>query len=160
MDETLFNGFFEEFPSEWRSRSRRGDGSTEFSWSPGRNGRAYVTVKAHRPDDAGWSQGVRVRRDTTYHVSGWLRPSGIGTGGAGATVSVSGAVVAASPGVQGARTWTEQELWIRTGPAQATLTVSCRLGDERSPVTGTVDCSGFSVVPICTPPEGAVVVAP
>ncbi|MBI5400231.1 DUF2079 domain-containing protein [Candidatus Saganbacteria bacterium] len=86
--------------------------------------------------DSRWVQEVLVKPRTYYHLSGWIKTSGVGPSGQGACINVDDSVFRTEV-LSGSQAWRYVEVIGRTDSNQTCLKVQCRLGYFGMPNTGT-----------------------
>ena len=72
-------GFVEgsgEKPDGWQTEQWSNTLGTTFEWKQSDGGLGVAVVRNPQPNDARWSQNVRVQPETWYHLSGNLRAIG------------------------------------------------------------------------------------
>lgn len=129
----------------------------------GRGGSAAGTISSPTANDASWIQTVQVLPNTLYRFSGWIRTTDVAHNtepvDAGATLSRSGTFDHTS-GVFGTTDWTWVSFGLNSG-AEATLTLSARLGYTAGVTTGTArfdDLRLEEVRPVYPPPSWKILV--
>ncbi len=133
----IFNPDFEKYsgdealPDGWTFHSYEEEANEELEnvtvvceQDPQRGGVVHIT--SLQDDDAALYQSISVESSSLYKLSCWIKTKGV-ENGRGANIALR-EVVARSEGVFGDSDWTLVELVGKTGPAQDTLIVSCRLG--------------------------------
>lgn len=141
----LPNGGFEEGANTavyywtthaWDTR----EGVTEFYWDDTQSytGQKSVCIVNNEPNDARYKQEIKVKGNTYYRLSCYVKTAEVGRDHKGANLSVEG-IIDTSPDIRGTTDqWTSIELYGRTGRRQETLTVTVGLGGYGSLNTGKV----------------------
>ena len=155
----LQNGDFSQgstnVPSNWAQDLWNRNVGTEFSWERSEAGLGIAIVRSQQPNDARWTQSVRVKPRTWYKLSGWIRGIDISPGGMGANLALTRSFDHAG-GLHGADTgWQAQSLYFRTDPGEETITAACRLGGYGQESSGEVRCTGIELIEIAAPPAHA-----
>ncbi|MBA2133380.1 phospholipid carrier-dependent glycosyltransferase [Capillibacterium thermochitinicola] len=137
------NGGFEEgvnatvyywMTHAWDTR----EGVTEFHWDDTQSytGQKSVCIVNNEPNDARYKQQIRVKGDTYYRLSCYVKTENVGHDHKGANISVEG-IIDTSQDIRGTTDqWTYIEMYGRTGRRQETLTVTVGLGGYGSLNTG------------------------
>jgi len=137
-DSLIVNGGFEQevagIPVGWSQDAWKTDGSTVFRLEHTENGIVAV-VENIQPNDARWSQKVKVEPDTIYRLSGRVRAENVGMSATGANLTVLG-ILETSRDLKGTTGWEEVHLVGRTGKNQREITVTARLGGYGNLNTG------------------------
>lgn len=133
----VFNGGFESygqsdyFPDGWSFHSYEaeynenyGNASASCEVEDGRGSVLHISVIAD--DDAAVYQSVDVEPNSVYELSCYIKTQGV-MEGAGANIALR-EIIATSEPLYGDNDWTLVTLTGRTGPAQSSLVVSCRVG--------------------------------
>ena len=130
----LPNGGFEEGANTavyywtthaWDTR----EGVTEFYWDDTQSytGQKSVCIVNNEPNDARYKQEIKVKGNTYYRLSCYVKTAEVGRDHKGANLSVEG-IIDTSPDIRGTTDqWTSIELYGRTGRRQETLTVTVGL---------------------------------
>jgi len=153
------NGSFVEgdgtTPNAWATEQWSSGGETSFDWRRDASGLGIAIVRNERPNDARWTQTVKVSPDTWYRLAGQVRAIGVTGGGFGGSLSpVEG--FDRGREVKGADTgWQPVSMWFKTGPAQRTVKIGCRLGSFGSTSKGEVRCTGIELAAQARPPLNA-----
>ena len=155
----LRNGNFtqgiEHKPASWVANLWARNVGTEFLWEKPEQGLGIALIRSQQPNDARWTQTVRVNPRTWYHFSGWVRGKNISESGLGANLSITRGFDNAG-GLHGADTgWRNVSMYFRTNPGEEVVTVACRLGGYGQESSGEVRCTGLELVEIGGPPAHA-----
>lgn len=130
-------------------------GGTEFDWEPGGGGLGAAIVRNRTPNDARWTQTVKVEPRAWYRLSGYVRAIGVGEAGLGANLSIlrgfdnAGSVRGEDSG------WQSQVMYFRANAGEEYVTVACRLGSYGQESTGEARCTGIELSRIGEPPAAA-----
>jgi len=123
------------------------------------SGTAALKIANLKGNDSSVTQSVVVKANRVYRVSGWIETAKVrGTQNLaekdvlGASIGLGGAWIH-SPGLKGTQPWTSVTFLIKTGTAQTTLPVSCRLGYWGNTVKGVAWFDDISVEAV-QPPAG------
>ncbi len=138
----LKNGGFEQvsgaLPSDWLKGmwvTTAGATYIETS-SDAHTGERSALVENVQANDARLEQTVRVRPQTYYRLSAWVKAEGCDAGKKGANISFAD-VYGTSPDVHDTQgEWVELTLYARTGKGQKDVTVMARVGGYGSENTG------------------------
>ncbi|MBR4081728.1 MAG: hypothetical protein IKK21_08105, partial [Clostridia bacterium] len=124
-------------PSAWvYSAYRNQQGYTVFTVSgEAHEGQRCAVVNNIAYNDARFEQTVRVKPETLYRLSGWIRAEEIPDSGHGANLSIAGIYVF-SEGVYESGEWRYVEMYGETGEDQTELTVYARVGGYGGESTG------------------------
>ncbi|QLI81982.1 phospholipid carrier-dependent glycosyltransferase [Chitinibacter fontanus] len=134
------------------------------------SGKASVKIALGQGDDGKLTQLIKVKPDTWYRVSAWVKTAGIPADAkVGANLSIVDAMDY-SQDLKGDNDWQELVAWGKTGPEQTEVKVALRLGFYGSLATGTAWFDDVSVtaaepgagakVISFTPPPAAAAAAP
>jgi len=144
-------------PDGWRSAAWAPGPETTFAWNHDGVGLGTVVVESAKPNDARWEQDVAVKPDTWYRLAGQIRVRNVNlkSDGLGGNLSVMGGFEQTRD-LKGEDTgWQPVALWIKTKPAQTSLTVACRLGGYGRLTAGQVSCTGIELTLQGGPPLNA-----
>ncbi len=155
----VHNGAFTEGsgdkPDGWTTEQWSPTVGTTFEWRRSPTGPGVVVVRNPAPNDARWTQTVRVQPETWYRLSGYVRAVGVSTSGFGASLSVLGGFESTRE-LEGADSgWQAVSMWIKTKPGQTQLTMACRLGNYGQIAAGEAHCTGIELTPVGSPPLNA-----
>ena len=140
----LANGGFEDGtgqPTAWTTTAWN-PSRTQFSWDSAqvRSGSRSVKISSTQPNDARWTQTVRVIPYADYRLSGCIKTEGVAhtaeSDDVGANLSIMELWGPHSPGLLGTHDWTCVEYYFNSGDASQ-LTVAARLGYYSGTTTGT-----------------------
>jgi putative membrane-bound dehydrogenase-like protein len=67
-------------PAHWRKATFSGDANFEVDSSVAHGGTHSVTITSDSGADAGWAQDIRVKRNTRYRLSAWIKTKGLQAG--------------------------------------------------------------------------------
>ncbi len=150
----LVRGFGDK-PLGWRSEAWSSELGTSFGWNHEGVAPGVLLVRNPKPNDARWVQSVPVQPERWYGISGFVRARKVIGEGMGASLSTL-------TGYQHSREirgedsgWQAVSLFVRTGPGQHGLDVTCRLGTYGRIASGEASCTGVEVVEVAAPPAGA-----
>jgi Gpi18-like mannosyltransferase/4-amino-4-deoxy-L-arabinose transferase-like glycosyltransferase len=142
-------------PAEWTTDQWSTTLGTTFEWRRSPSGPGVVAIRNPAPNDARWTQTVRVQPDTWYRLSGWVRAVGVSTSGFGGSLAVLGGFENTRE-IEGPDSgWQAVSMWIKSKPGQTQMTVACRLGNYGQIAAGEVQCTGIELTPVGTPPLNA-----
>ncbi|HBQ63737.1 MAG TPA: hypothetical protein DD727_02185, partial [Clostridiales bacterium] len=138
----VVNGSFEEWKRglpagfglyDWKSRT----GVTEYIYdtTEKRSGNGSLLIKSNFPNDARVRQQVKVKPDTYYRITCWVKTRDVGTSYLGANISVYD-LGDTSADLQGTKNWRKLEFIGMTGPGQYKLDVTVGLGGYSNLNTG------------------------
>jgi Gpi18-like mannosyltransferase len=155
----LRNGGFTEGegdkPTGWKTDQWSPTAGTTFEWKQPNNGLGVIVVRNPQPNDARWTQTVRVLPDTWYRLSGSVRAIGVTGTGFGASLAVLGGFENTRE-LKGADSgWQPVSMWFKTKPGQNEVTVACRLGNYGQIAAGEAWCTGIELTAIGRPPLNA-----
>jgi dolichyl-phosphate-mannose-protein mannosyltransferase len=159
----LGNSSFEEISSDiptlWSTMAYE-EGKTKFTvdQAGAHSGSSYVTIENTQANDARWVQKIKVKSNTQYKLSGWVKTDNIGTEAKGANLTVEG-IADSSPDVKGTSAeWQPLEMYFKTDKKQVELAVTARLGGYGSANTGKASFDDLIVEEITSAPAGANVI--
>lgn len=141
-----------ETPARWTHDLWDASAGTEFGWEAGDGGLGAAVVRSRKPNDARWTQTVKVEPGAWYRLSGFVRAIGVDERGLGANLSIlrgfdnAGSVRGADSG------WKEQTMFFRAAPGEEYVTVACRLGSYGQESVGEARCTGIEMSRIGAPP--------
>ena len=101
-----------------------------------KSGTYSLKIKQEAVADSRWGQEVKVKPDTYYELSGWIKTEDVENLGDGAHLEISGSG-AKSKKVNGTSDWEKVSAVGKTGKEQRVVTVLCRLGGNAAPNIGT-----------------------
>ena len=67
-------------PAHWRKATFSGDARFDVDSSVAHGGTHSVTISSDSGADAGWAQDIRVKRNTRYRLSAWIKTKGVNAG--------------------------------------------------------------------------------
>ncbi|MEW6268591.1 MAG: phospholipid carrier-dependent glycosyltransferase [Thermodesulfobacteriota bacterium] len=142
-------------PAGWQTEQWSPSVGTVFEWKRPQNGLGAVVVRNPAPNDARWTQTVRVQPSTWYRLSGNVRAIGVTGKGFGASLAVLGGFETTRE-LKGADSgWQPVSMWFKTKPDQNQVTVACRLGNYGQIAAGEAWCTGIELTAIGKPPINA-----
>jgi dolichyl-phosphate-mannose-protein mannosyltransferase len=110
-----------------------------------RSGKASIKIVLGQGDDGKLTQAIKVKPDTWYRVSAWVKTEGIPSDArVGANISIVDAMDYSND-LKGDNDWQEVVAWGKTGPEQTEIKVALRLGFYGSLTTGTAWFDDISV---------------
>ncbi|WP_157669420.1 phospholipid carrier-dependent glycosyltransferase [Chitinibacter sp. GC72] len=110
-----------------------------------RSGKSSLKIQLGQGDDGKLTQLIKVKPDTWYRVSAWVKTQGIAADAkVGANISIVDAMDH-SRDIKGDQDWQELVAWGKTGPEQNEIKVALRLGFYGSLATGTAWFDDISV---------------
>ncbi|MFO0695949.1 MAG: hypothetical protein U0230_20470 [Polyangiales bacterium] len=121
--------------------------AASFAWTPsGANGSSHgLSIEAATENDAQWSTPVTgLVPNASSYVCGFLEGENV-TGGAGATLSLSGTFVS-TPGLYGTFPWTRRCMIVQS--TSSSVDVACRLGGFGATTSGRMTCDQVSLFPL------------
>jgi putative membrane-bound dehydrogenase-like protein len=126
-----FESLREDRPVHWLESTHSGAGELELMRFA-RTGERSVSIRSEGGGDLSWATRVRVRPDTDYRLSGWIRTEGLQTRGnaLGALLNVhelQDPVNGATKSVVGTSDWTKAVLNFNSGQ-RSQLTINCLFG--------------------------------
>jgi len=127
----LSNASFEETAGSglrgWESRAWAGGSKVEWKIdSSARTGRRCASILSLAGADAAWSIKARVKTNSFYRLSGWIRTREL-RGALGALINVQGLPDAKTAAVTGTRDWTRVSTVFQSGAATE-LEINCLFG--------------------------------
>ncbi len=158
--ELLQNGSFEEItgeglPAHWLPDAYvRLPGVTEFGQAEGTSGKG-IRIVSHEPNDARFSQTVKVTPNTIYRLSGMVKAQA--EGGLGANLSIQDVYVFSESVYDTQGEWQKVELYGKTGGGQSEITVFARLGGYSGEASGTAAFDDLSLMAVDDAPSGVLV---
>ncbi|WP_438445933.1 glycosyltransferase family 39 protein [Gorillibacterium sp. sgz5001074] len=160
----LKNGSFEEGkePSSWEQDVwNHGDTYSKFQTvtEGARSGGRAVLIESLRENDAKLVQTVKVKENTLYRLSGWIRAESAGTGAKGANLSVMGSLETSADYADTHGQWQFVELYGRTGAKQKELKAAVRLGGYGSLNKGKAYFDDIVLEEVGSAPAGAKVIS-
>lgn len=160
-DNLLSNGGFEQMsgalPAGWiKGMWVTSAGATYIeSSADAHTGERSALVENVQANDARLEQNVKVKPQTYYRLSAWVKAEECGEGRKGANVSFAD-VYGTSPDVHDTDgEWVLLELYARTGKGQKEVTVMARVGGYGSENTGRAWFDDVSLVEVDSVPAGA-----
>lgn len=159
-EELLVNGSFERLDPEGKPEGWQEDSYlvysdvTLFETADGMEGHSARIINLS-PNDARFSQRVRVQPDTFYLFSGYIRAAA--QEGRGANLSVADIYVFSEAVFDTGGEWKRVELYGKTGAKQREVTLFARLGGYSGEATGIADFDSLSLVALKEVPESQVV---
>ena len=158
----LVNGDFSETdgfnPSGWsREMWFTDEGVSALSIETDGYEGSCISVSNFGLNDARFAQTVSVEPDTLYRISCLCRAEGIGDSGIGATISVKDTFCYSDELTDTDGEWLPLELYGRTGPEQAELTVFARVGGYSNENTGAAWFDNFEMIRLDAAPDDAIV---
>ncbi len=115
-------------PAGWETRTWSGD--PQFFHDPrgGRDGTAAVRISSESGADASWSFRIRVRPNTRYRVTAWIKTADVGADGLGALINLHELQFEGkTEAIRGTRDWTCVSSEFETG-SHDSLLVNCLFG--------------------------------
>lgn len=159
----LGNSGFEEISSDiptlWSTQAYE-EGKTIFTIDKAgpHSGASYVTIENRQANDARWVQKIKVKSNTQYKLSGWVKTDNIGTEAKGANITVEG-IADSSADIKGtSEQWQPLEMYIKTDSKQEELDFTARLGGYGYANTGKASFDDLAVEEITAAPAGANVI--
>lgn len=142
-DNLIINGSFEkEYLGNlflWSTSARFQEGSTShfgLSEEGALEGKRHVVVENKAPNASSFYQWIRVKPDSFYRISAYIKTSGLDRNGQGACISILGSSVI-SPGVHETHGfWQPVFLLGRSGKSQEVLGIALSLGTKGNFVSG------------------------
>lgn len=142
-------------PAGWQTEQWSPTLGTSFEWQPPSDGLGVAIVRNPVPNDARWSQSVRVQPETWYRLSGSVRAIGVTGTGFGASLGIMGGFEQARE-IKGEDSgWQQVSMWFKTKPSQTQVTIACRLGNYGQIAAGEARCTGIELTAVATPPLNA-----
>lgn len=75
-------------PAGWETRTWSGEPRFSYDAQGGRDGSAAVCIESESGADASWSFRIRVRPETRYRITAWIRTENLGADGLGALINL------------------------------------------------------------------------
>lgn len=154
----LVNGGFEAGVSP--------DGPQGWSWETSRPGAAWfltdakvhggkraLVIRSKTPVDARFHQGVPVKPETFYKLSGWIATEDVTVDLTGAVLSLRGTFHHTAT-INDTKDWTYVEIFFRTDKGQNEVSIAARLGMWGNEVTGTAYFDDLRLEEVARPPDG------
>lgn len=118
------------------------------------SGKSSLKINLQQGDDGKLTQAIKVKPDTWYRVSAWIKTQGVPANTkVGANISVVDAMEFAGD-IKGDSDWQEVVAWGKTGPEQTEIKIAVRLGFYGSLATGTAWFDDIALTQT-EPPAGA-----
>ncbi len=160
-DNMIQNGSFETendgLPALWAQDSYVQDtAASSFQLLNGEahSGSHYAEIKSFQANDAKWIQTIKVKPETTYRITGWIRTEGIGPDQTGANLSIIGIFASSQDVKETLGQWQQVELVGYTGKDQTEIQVAARLGGYGSLNIGTADFDDIAMEELEKAPAG------
>ncbi len=155
----LVNPGFEELadngmPVGWFTDAyNKRDGVSQFSVTDAaRDGQAAVLIENFDMNDARFAQKVKVRENSMYRLSGWIRADHILDAGHGANLSVEGVYVFSESVYDTQGEWVYVETYGLTDTDQTEVTIFARVGGYSGESQGAAAFDDISLVEVDTLP--------
>ena len=120
----------EDRPAAWRPASYNDRGGTTFSYEDDpahvRTGKRSLKITSTQGADVGWRANVRVKPNTDYKMSGWVKTEGL-RGARGSLMNVHTIGEGVTSPVSGDSDWTKVESTFNTG-GQENILINCLFG--------------------------------
>ena len=134
------NPGFEEFdggdPYFWTSGSWQNDGAFALDTAQAHSGKSSALIINDKATDARFKQEIKIKSNTYYRLSCWIKTENVGMEAKGANISIDG-LLAASQDIKGtSEDWTYVELYGKSGSDQKSFTLTLGLGGYSSLNTG------------------------
>ncbi|NJD02519.1 MAG: phospholipid carrier-dependent glycosyltransferase, partial [Ruminiclostridium sp.] len=134
------NPGFEEFdgsdPFYWTSGSWQNDGAFTLDTAAAHSGKSSALIINNKATDSRFKQEIKVKSNTYYRLSCWIKTEDVGSKTIGANLSIDG-LLPTSQDVKGtSEDWTYIELFGITGKDQKSFTLTLGLGGYGSLNTG------------------------
>lgn len=134
------NPGFEEFegndPYFWTSSSWQNDGAFALDTSQAHTGKASALIINDKATDARFKQEIKVKSNTYYRLSCWIKTENVGSEALGANISIDG-LLAVSQDVKGTSgDWTYVELYGKSESDQESFVLTLGLGGYSNLNTG------------------------
>lgn len=116
-------------PGDWRVRTY--SGTAQHSWvDGGREGGKCLKIESSKGADSSWYQDVRVKPNSRYRLSAWIRTEGIESlrNGMGALLNVHTMGQTVTAAVLGDSDWKRVQLEFETGAGQRSVSINCLFG--------------------------------
>ncbi len=118
-------------------------------------GTKFVMVESFVPDHAAFTQLIRVKEDSIYKISGWIKTENVGRDNKGANIGIEGKMDS-SKDIRGSRDrWKLVELYMRTGEDVTSFKLMLGLGGYGSLNTGKAFFDEIVVKEVENVPGGA-----
>lgn len=145
--EASFGGIPEDFWVESWESSQGKSSACITEQSEKHHGTRSVKIKSSLSADTRLVQEIKVKPNTYYRLSGWIKTSNIPEKDSGAHLEIEGTSLR-SETIKGTRDWKYVEVEGKTGRKQIKLKVLCRLGDYGAPTTGTAYFDDIKLIEI------------
>ena len=162
----VVNGGFEELngvlPNLWATDVwLQGEDASRFTVEEGQahTGGFALTIESFKPNDAKLVQNLRVKPNTVYKLSCWVKASGVGAVSKGANLTVIGILDTSRDVRDTLGQWEFVELYGRTGRQQREMAVTVRIGGYGSLNTGRASFDDVVVEEVKRVPPGTNVVS-
>lgn len=135
-------------PDAWISSMWDTNNPSEFRWETGggHSGQRYVTIISRKLNHAYYSQTVKVRPDTIYRLSCWIKTEGISKDRKGAGIGVKGLILTNTNDISNSNgQWKYDEIYGKTGPSQREVTILLMLGDYGQLSSGKASFDDFGI---------------
>ncbi|MES2663750.1 MAG: phospholipid carrier-dependent glycosyltransferase [Pseudomonadota bacterium] len=119
-----------------------------------KDGTRSFYLEVSNSDDTRIQQTIKVKPNTWYAFSAWIKTEDVGTNQVGAHISVMGSVEH-SPDIRGTQDWQKIQVYGKTAYDQLELDFAARLGFYGSTNSGKVWFDGLEVKVVNAPPYGA-----
>ena len=161
QENLIQNGSFEtpneNLPAMWETHSWKQDPNIAkfYGESTGAHlGERYITIENIKPDDSKLIQHVKVKPNTLYKLSCWIKAEGIQENQLGANISALGILETSTNVKDTGGNWQYIELYGKTGPEQKRLSVTARLGGYGRLSKGKASFDDFRLAEIGAAPPG------
>lgn len=155
------NPGFEEGNDEsvyfWQTHCwEKAEGVTEFfiDESVYHSGGKSACIVNHSENDSRYMQPIKVKGDTYYRLSCWVKTENVGTKTKGANISIEGSLDTSRDIRETSDNWEYLELYGKTSPNQETFTLTIGLGGYGNTNTGKIWIDDVEVVELESLPAG------
>ncbi|MFD0586406.1 phospholipid carrier-dependent glycosyltransferase [Paenibacillus sp. GCM10027627] len=161
-DNMLVNGDFEgannSMPDGWNTEAWVQDrDATDYGIDQevAYSGKQSAYIHNLRDNHARFVQPIKVKADSTYRISGYIKTEGLNTAASGAHFFVDGVAVHYPQIHDTAGVWSYLEFYGKTGKKQTELTVGASLGGYGSVTSGKAWFDSLTVENVSSAPDGA-----
>ena len=145
-------------PDQW-DKKMYDNNASEFLWETGdaHTGNRFVTIVNNKPNHARFSQVVKVKPNTEYKISCWIKATGIPTDKVGAGMGMENAIINTDSVHDTGGKWQYHEVYGLTGNGQDSMEITVALGDYGSVNTGKASFDDVAVEEATQAPAGVTV---
>lgn len=146
------------FPDGWNKWEWKSTSSIQTVTGNAHSGDYYATISSSTENDARLMQTLRLRENSQYRVSCWVRTENVGAGNVGANLSIEGKTERSQDIKGTSPQWTLLEMYLKTGPEAASANITLGLGGYGSTNTGKADFDDFEVTEVEAVPDGSIAI--